>query len=67
MVGLALEGVGERRSMGLDSDQSTLCEILSELIKVSLKETMDDSLIVDAFLATLRSSPCSQNPSSSSE
>lgn len=37
MVGLALEGVRERRSMGVDLDQSTLYEILSKLIKISLK------------------------------
>lgn len=48
--------------MGVDLDQSTLYEILSELIKISLKEIVDDSLIVDAFLAKLRLSPCSRNP-----
>lgn len=66
IVGLTL-GVRGRRSMGVDLDQSTLYEILSELIKLSLKEILDDSLIVDAFLAKSRSSPCSRNPSTSSD
>lgn len=35
-------GLGREKSVGAGLDQSTLYEILSELIKISLKEILDD-------------------------